>query len=166
MNEERCLALFVLCDQFKSNQEAVFNYYLENLKWVNNWNLVDVSAHLIIGAYLFDKPRDLLLKLAISSNLWERRVAVVSTLYFIRKKDFDWTFKIVTMLLNDHEDLIHKASGWMLREIMRNGGEKELRSFLASYSHLMPRTALRYAIERFDEDERKYFLETSRRAKS
>lgn len=160
-NEERLLAVFVLVNQYQkgeqTSKETIFNFYLQNLSQVNNWNLVDSSAHLIIGAHLFNQNRDLLIQLAQSNNLWERRIAIVSTWYFIRKQDLDWTFKIALLLLTDQHDLIHKATGWMLRE----AGKRDLTqliNFLNLYSTQMPRTALRYAIERFPTSERLPYL--------
>ena len=150
-NEKRLLALFILALQYqKTNIEMkndIFKFYLSNTKRVNNWNLVDASAHLIIGAHLFEADRNLLNQLAKSDNLWERRIAIVSTWYFIRKHDLAWTFKIAKELLNDQHDLIHKAVGWMLREAGKRN-EKELISFLQKYAKKMPRTMFRYAIER------------------
>jgi 3-methyladenine DNA glycosylase AlkD len=160
-NEERLLAVFVLVNQYQkgeqTSKETIFNFYLQNLSQVNNWNLVDSSAHLIIGAHLFNQNRDLLIQLAQSNNLWERRIAIVSTWYFIRKQDLYWTFKIALLLLPDQHDLIHKATGWMLRE----AGKRDLTqliNFLNLYSTQMPRTALRYAIERFPTSERLPYL--------
>lgn len=117
------------------------------MRHINNWNLVDSSAHLIIGAHLFDKDRDVLKELAASQSLWERRIAIVATWYFIRKSDLDWTFKIAKLLLNDSHDLIHKAVGWMLREAGKKD-EARLISFLCEYAHQMPKIMQRYAMEK------------------
>lgn len=161
INEERLLALIILTDQYKKasieNKKIIYQFYIKNLHHINNWNLVDLSAHLIVGAYLSDKDRSYLLKLATSENLWSRRIAIVSTLYFIRNNDLEWTFKIASILQNDTHDLIHKAVGWMLRET----GKKDLSqliNFLENHADTMPRTMLRYAIERFPEEQRKTFL--------
>lgn len=163
INEERLLALIILTNQFKNSshlhQKEIYNFYLQNIKCVNNWNLVDSSAHLIMGAYLWDKYEDkkILLKLAQSNIMWERRIAIVATWYFIRNNSLDWTFEIVELVLDDEHDLIHKAAGWMLREV----GKKEpkaLVTFLSKYATIMPRTMLRYAIERFSDVERKRYL--------
>jgi 3-methyladenine DNA glycosylase AlkD len=161
INEERLLALFVLVDQYKKadtqTKEKLYQFYLNNLKYVNNWNLVDSSAHLVIGAHLFKKDKELLFTLAQSKSMWERRIAIVSTWFFIRNNDLEWTFKIATLLLNDTHDLIHKATGWMLRE----AGERNqnmLAEFLDQHAHYMPRTMLRYAIEKFSEEKRKHYL--------
>jgi 3-methyladenine DNA glycosylase AlkD len=120
INEERLLALIILTKQYQNEddqiKESLYQLYMKNLQYINNWNLVDASAHLIIGAYLWDKNRHVLLELATSEILWERRISIVSTWYFIRKNDLTWTFKIAIALLCDAHDLIHKAVGWMLRE--------------------------------------------------
>lgn len=161
VNEERLLALIILVAKYKQSssdqKEKYYRFYLNNLLHINNWNLVDASAHLIIGAYLFDKDRHFLEELAQSDNLWERRIAIVSTWYFIRQNDTAWTFKIALMLLNDKKDLIHKAVGWMLREAGKRN-EKALMAFLADNASNMPRTMLRYAIEKFPLSTRKAYL--------
>lgn len=154
-NEKRLLALFILTLQYqKSDTQTkikIFEFYLKNTKHINNWNLVDASAHLIIGAHLFETKRELLNKLTQSQNLWERRIAIVSTWYFIRKNDLDWTFKIAKKLLKDEHDLMHKAVGWMLREAGKRD-EKELIAFLDKHAKQMPRTMFRYAIERLSKN--------------
>jgi len=161
INEERLLALLILVDQYQKKpidvQEKLYQFYLDNLGYVNNWNLVDSSAHHIIGAHLWKRDRDKLLFLARSEVLWERRISIVSTWYFIRKKDVDWTFKIAEILLKDDQDLIHKAAGWMLREAGKQELQKLL-SFLDQNAKKMPRTMLRYAIEKFPEELRKSYL--------
>lgn len=160
-NEERLLALLILVDQYKAasgqGKEKFYQFYLSNLQHVNNWNLVDASAHWIIGAHLHDKDKNFLLTLASSEVLWERRVAIVSTWYFIRKNELEWTFKLAQILLKDKHDLIHKAVGWMLREAGKRS-QNELMNFLDCYKAQMPRTTLRYAIEKFPEDLRKGYL--------
>jgi 3-methyladenine DNA glycosylase AlkD len=139
------------------DKEAIYRFYLDNIKSINNWNLVDASCRDIIGAHLLERDKSLLLSLAQSSDLWERRIAIVSTWAFIRKGQFAWTLKIAKILLNDNHDLIHKAVGWMLREV---GGRDEavLREFLNKHAAKMPRTMLRYAIEKFPESDRKHYL--------
>jgi len=163
-NEERFLGLIILVHQYQkadtSNKEKFYQFYMDNLKQVNNWNLVDASAHLIIGAHVFDKNKDILITLAQSNNLWERRIAIIATLYFIRKNDLEWTFNIAEILLNDKHDLIHKAVGWMLREAGKKDTQ-QLINFLNLHAAHMPRTMLRYAIEKFPETQRKYYLKTS-----
>lgn len=150
-NEERLLALIILTEQYKRSKpdkkEAIYQFYLTHMLHVNNWNLVDSSAHLIIGAHLFQQNRDLLADLSLSTNLWERRIAIVATWYFIRQSDLDWTFKIAKILLNDSHDLIHKAVGWMLREAGKKD-ESRLTSFLCEHANKIPKTTMRYAMER------------------
>lgn len=160
-HEERHLALFVLAWQFpRSNEEhqrRIFDLYLDNTRCVNNWDLVDSSAHLIVGPWLQDRPRDILRELARSDLLWERRIAMMSTYHFIRQEDFADALVIARMLLDDGHDLIHKAVGWMLREIgNRNLAVEE--EFLQAQYRMMPRTMLRYAIEKFPEELRLGYL--------
>ena len=161
VNEERFLALILLVENYAKGNEAqkeiVFQHYLNNLKHVNNWNLVDASAHLIVGAHLSKKDKSLLLKLAKSQVMWERRVAIVSTWYFIRQNEHEWTVQIAELLLKDSHDLIHKAVGWMLREAGKKD-QQVLIKFLEKHSKQMPRTMLRYAIEKFSEEERRNYL--------
>ena len=166
IHEERLVALLILVEQYKEGdvnmREKIFEFYIKNLKRANNWDLVDLSADKILGAHLFSAPkkmRALLNKLAQSKNLWERRSAVVATFYFIKKGDFAPTLAIVKQLLRDEHDLIHKSAGWMLREV----GKRDLsalENFLLENKRYqsMPRTMLRYAIERFPETKRKKYL--------
>ena len=160
-HEERMLALFILVEQFEKGDEElrkkIFNFYLKNRKGVNNWDLVDNSTYKIVGAYLADKPKDILYKYAKSRNLWNRRIAIVSTAYFIRQNSFDDTIAISEILLNDKHDLIHKAVGWMLREVGKRD-VKILEKFLKKHYKNMPRTMLRYSIEKFSETQRKKYL--------
>ena len=154
-HEERFIALVILINNYKYGNEKDrkknYNFYLKHLRYINNWDLVDLSAHSILGAWLMDKDRKMLLKLATSQNLWSRRIAVVATYHFIKyQKSSAWTFKIAEMLLNDKHDLIHKAIGWMLREIGKNISREEEEIFLKKHYKNMPRTMLRYAIEHFD----------------
>ncbi|OJW68388.1 MAG: DNA alkylation repair protein [Candidatus Amoebophilus sp. 36-38] len=161
INEERLLALIILVYQYDKAsgelKEEIYQFYLCNLQSVNNWNLVDASAHLIMGAHLTNRDKDILLRLAQSEIIWERRVAIVATWYFIRKNELHWTFKIAEMLLNDKHDLIHKAVGWMLREAGKRD-PNQLTVFLDQYTPLMPRTMLRYAIEKLSEQQKKHYL--------
>lgn len=166
-NEERLLALLILVGQYERGDAdtklAIYLFYLENISNINNWNLVDASAHLIIGAYLYNKDKSPLVTLARSEVMWERRIAIVATWYFIRKHSLECTLQLAEILLNDKEDLIHKAVGWMLREL----GKRDtglLVSFLDKHSNIMPRTMLRYAIEKFPEAERKHFMLTKKLA--
>lgn len=141
----------------EQDKKQIFDFYLKNIKNINNWNLVDLSAPNIVGSYLLDKNRDILYELANSSNLWGKRIAIISTFAFIRNNEFSDSLRISEILLNDSHDLIHKAVGWMLREI----GKKDinvLEDFLSKHYKNMPRIMLRYAIEKFDEDKRKKWL--------
>jgi len=156
-HECRLTALLILVQKFDFEEEKVFKFYLKNLKNINNWDLVDLSCPKIIGKYLYNKDRALLYKLASSNNLWDKRIAIVSTHFFIKNNDFEDTLKISKILLNDKYDLIHKAIGWMLREVGKRD-EKVLIDFLEKEYYNIPRTALRYAIERLSEEKRKYFL--------
>jgi len=138
-------------------RKELYDLYLRRHARINNWDLVDVCAIHVIGGYLADRPRTILYKLAKSKNMWERRTAIVSTAYFIRQRDLDDTFKIAEMLLKDKEDLVHKATGWMLRF----AGDKDrarLLSFLDKHAAIMPRVMLRYAIEKFEKKQRDYYL--------
>ena len=142
---------------FAKNKKQVFDFYLKNMKQANNWDLVDLSAPKIAGEYLLDKPKDILYKLAISKNIWARRVAIISTFSFIKNGKFTDTIKISEILLQDKHDLIQKAVGWMLREV----GKRSLKDeeiFLKKYYKTMPRTTLRYAIEKFPEGKRLWYL--------
>jgi len=160
IHEERLIALLILVHRFKKNpdeQKKIYNFYLQNTKYINNWDLVDLSSHKIIGEYLLDKPKDILFELARSENLWERRIAMISTFSFIRDRKFDTSLKIAELLVKDKEDLIQKALGWMLREIGKKDLETE-ETFLKKYYKQMRRTALRYAIEKFPEEKRLSYL--------
>lgn len=160
-NEERLLGLLILVSQYKKaneeEKERIYIFYLDNLDRINNWNLVDASAHLIIGAYLWNRDRQVLDKLALSSNLWHRRIAIVSTWYFIKNDHTDCTFHIAKTLLFDKEDLIHKATGWMLREAGKVNVDG-LIDFLETYKKQIPRTMLRYSLEKFDQTQKDYFM--------
>ncbi len=160
-HEERLLALLVLVQKFSKASEAerkkIFDFYFGNARFVNNWDLVDLSADKIVGEYLADKDKAMLRDLACSGNLWERRIAIVSTFSFIKRNSFAETFEVSELLLNDSHDLIHKAVGWMLREVGKRDKASEVR-FLKKHYRKMPRTMLRYAIERFLEAERKAYL--------
>lgn len=161
IHEHRLTAVLILIDQFKradeKNRKVIYFQYLKNAKKVNNWDLVDLSAPNIVGTYLLEKPRSILYKLALSKNLWEKRIAVLATFMFIRNNDFTDALKIAGVFLNDKHDLIHKAVGWMLREVGKRNQKVEER-FLKKYCKNMPRTMLRYAIEKFSETKRKEYL--------
>jgi len=161
IHEHRLVSLFILANQYqkadKQTKKKIFNFYLKNAKNINNWDLVDVSAPNIVGDYLLNKDKSILYKLAKSKNIWEKRIAIMATFSFIRNNGFDATLKISEILLEDEHDLIHKAVGWMLRELgKRNQAIEE--KFLKKYYKKMPRTMLRYAIERFSENKRKSYL--------
>jgi len=141
----------------ESRKKELFDLYIRRHDRINNWDLVDRSAPYVVGGYLFDKPRDILYKLARSKSTWERRTAIVSTGYFIRSGEVADTFKIAEMLLDDGQDLIHKATGWMLREAGKRDRPQLLR-FLDQHAPSMPRTALRYAIEHLDNEQRAHYL--------
>ena len=161
IHEHRLTSLFILVDKFskgdEETREKIVELYLGNTRFVNNWDLVDSSAHKILGEWLLDKPRDILYQLAESEMLWERRISMISTFPFIRKGDLVDAVALAKRLLHDEHDLIHKASGWMLREV----GKKDIKllySFLDEYSKEMPRTMLRYSIEKLPEEQRKHYL--------
>ncbi|MDD5332085.1 MAG: DNA alkylation repair protein [Candidatus Nanoarchaeia archaeon] len=159
IHEERLVALLILIIKYKKseNKKEIFDFYLKNTKNINNWDLVDLSAPNIVGDYLTDKNRKILYDLAKSNHLWEKRIAIVSTASFIRKNDFKDTIKISEMLIDDKHDLIHKAVGWMLREVGKRN-QDTLENFLKIQYKKMPRTMLRYSIEKFDEEKRQSYL--------
>lgn len=161
IHEYRLTALFVLMGKYKraddKEKKEIFNFYLKNTKNINNWDLIDLSAPLIVGDFLFEKDRAILYRLAKSNSLWEKRIAILSTYTFIKNGQFDDTLKISEILLEDTHDLIHKAVGWMLREVGKKDQKVE-KQFLQRHSRQMPRTMLRYAIERLPEEKRKLYL--------
>jgi 3-methyladenine DNA glycosylase AlkD len=163
IHEERLLALFILIGKYRAEdlkgKEKIYYVYLRHTKFINNWDLVDVTAKHIVGAFLMDKDKAALYKLAESDSLWERRIAILSTFHFIENNSFDDTLKIAAILLSDPHDLIHKAVGWMLREVGKRDMDRE-EAFLRKHCALMPRTMLRYAIERFPESKRQAYLKT------
>lgn len=161
IHEERLLALLILTEQFRKGsadaQTQIYQLYLANMQQINNWDLVDISAEHIVGAYLRQRSRQPLYQLAQSENLWHRRIAIMATFLFIKHNDFEETLKIAEMLLADTHDLIHKAVGWMLREVGNRDRDTEERFLKQHYPH-MPRTMLRYAIEKFPEALRQQYL--------
>ncbi len=169
IHEHRMCALFVLIRNFenakkindKKTQKQIFDFYLENAKKgnINNWDLVDLSAPNIAGEYLLDKDRNVLYKLASSKIIWEKRISILATFTFIKNKQIVDTAKIAKILLKDEHDLIQKAVGWMLREMGKRTSEEELIRFLDKYSKEMPRTMLRYSIERLSEKQKKYYMQ-------
>ncbi|WP_337864856.1 DNA alkylation repair protein [Ignavibacterium sp.] len=162
VHEERLAAGSIMVEKFskadEEQKEKIFNFYLKNRKRINNWDLVDLTTPKIVGNYLLERDKNILFELAKSKNIWDRRISIISTLTFIKKNRFDETLKIAQLLLNDKHDLIHKAVGWMLREIGKVNQEVET-EFLMKYYKQMSRTMLRYAIEKFPEKKRKQFLE-------
>ena len=174
-HEVRLIALLILVHKYKfspipgigenSTRTVLVEFYLKNTKYINNWDLVDLSASYILGDYLYQNykigkssPRPGLGELVKSKNIWERRIAVIATFAFIYKGESKWTIEMVKILLKDHHDLIQKACGWMLREVGKRVSEIDLTSFLDIYGSQMPRTMLRYAIERLPEKKRLYYL--------
>ena len=160
-HEDRLLALLLLMRRFAKGNEAlrqqIHEIYLEHTRYINNWDLVDISAQYLVGAFLHLRDRALLYQLAASESLWERRIVVMATFHFIRKGEFDETLALAELLLDDPEELLHKATGWMLREI----GKRDLptlESFLRRHYRRMPRVMLRYAIERLPEERRLLYL--------
>ena len=161
-HEERLTSLFILCNKFnaakKINQEKEWvDLYLKNADQVNNWDLVDNTAHIILGQWLENKDRSILYKFAKATSLWKNRIAVVATLHFIRKNDFKDIFQLSEIMLTHTHDLMHKATGWMLREAWKRDATS-VENFLNKFAHQMPRTMLRYAIERMPEPKRKAYL--------
>jgi len=161
IHEHRLTSLIILSDKYKEagdeDKANIFDFYLKNTKNINNWDLVDVTAPNIVGHFLFDKKKNILYDLARSDDLWKRRIAIVSTFNFIRQQEFQDALALSEILLNDKHDLIHKAVGWMLREVGKKD-EAVLEEFLKQHYKDMPRTMLRYSIEKFDEDKRKKYL--------
>jgi 3-methyladenine DNA glycosylase AlkD len=166
IHEERLVALLILARRYSSasssrEKEEIVKFYLDHIKQVNNWDLVDLSAPNILGAELVYRDRRLLYRLAGSENVWERRIAILATHHFIRNGDFSDTLKIAEMLLHDRHDLIHKAAGWMLREVGKRDAAAE-ETFLEKHYSVMPRTMLRYAIERLPESKRRRYKKADR----
>lgn len=163
-HEERLLALLIMVLQFKRGDEQrrrqIYDTYLAHTEWINNWDLVDLSAYHIVGAWLHERSRRPLRRLARSTSLWERRIAILATFDFIQRREFDESLTIARLLLHDPHDLIHKAVGWMLREIGKRDQARE-EAFLKETYRTMPRTMLRYAIERFPEPLRQAYLRGS-----
>jgi 3-methyladenine DNA glycosylase AlkD len=164
IHEERLLAILLLVHIFNKGDDEVkkdvYDLYLKSTEFINNWDLVDVSAEHIVGAYLMDKNKRPLYRLAKSKNLWDRRISIMATFHFVKRHEFSETLKISNMLISDRHDLIHKACGWMLREI----GKRDLKTeetFLKEHYKKMARTMLRYAIEKFPENKRQRYLKGS-----
>ncbi|HHI04106.1 MAG TPA: DNA alkylation repair protein [Candidatus Woesearchaeota archaeon] len=163
IHEHRLTSLFILISKFENGnnklKKEIFDFYLKNTKNINNWDLVDLSAPKILGAYIIDhlKEKKILYKLAKSKNLWEKRIAMLSTFAFIKNNEFDDALKISKILLKDEHDLIHKAVGWMLREIGKKDQKTE-EKFLKKHYKKMPRTMLRYAIEKFQKNKKEFYM--------
>jgi 3-methyladenine DNA glycosylase AlkD len=161
IHEYRLISLFILINKYKktdiAGKKEIVEFYLKNSKNINNWDLVDLSADKILGEHLLEKDKSILYKLVKSDDLWERRISIIATSNFIKNNKFEDSLRISELLLEDKHDLIHRAVGWMLREIGKRNQETE-EKFLKRYYKKMPRTMLRYAIERFDENKRKLYL--------
>jgi len=161
VHEVRLTGLFILIERYNisENKKEIFKFYLKNTRNINNWDLVDLSAPKILGDFLINNSKEIkvLYNLVKSDNLWERRIAILSTFTFIKNNNFEETLKIAEILLKDEHDLIHKSVGWMLREIGKRDKNKE-KEFLNNYYRIMPRTMLRYSIEKFDPKEREFYM--------
>ncbi len=163
IHELRLAALLCMVEQYKSKKttesrrQEIFDTYINHTEYINNWDLVDLSVYNIVGAHLYDRDKSLLYHWAQSNNLWEQRMAIVATMYFIRKGEYNNTLSIATILLQHHHDLIHKAVGWLLREVGKHNQEVLLH-YLDEHYRVMPRTMLRYAIERLNPDMRKKYM--------
>ena len=163
IHEVRLCALIILVNQYKNdNRDEIFDFYIQNISFINNWDLVDTSAPHITGDYFYrnKKKRDMMFEFSESESLWIRRISIISTFYFIRKNEFSETLEIAKTLINDEQDLIHKAVGWMLREVYKRD-EGLVKTFLRSNYDQLPRVMLRYAIEKMDKVERIQYLKGS-----
>ena len=162
-HEMRLVALLILVTKFEKTKDekekkTLVDFYLKNTKYINNWDLVDLSCYKLLGRYCFENQKDdILRELSNSDNMWEKRIAIVATMYHIKKGSHDLTIELALNNLNHSHDLMHKANGWLLREMGKKDEEKLL-NFLKTYYQNMPRTSLRYAIEKLDEDLRQDFL--------
>jgi len=161
-HEQRLLALLLLVDLYSRSEERdkkdIFSFYLDSTYWINNWDLVDTTCTHIVGNWLHSRSRSILYKLIKSEVVWERRIAIIASFYFIKREDFTDTLMLSERLLNDTHDLMHKAVGWMLREVGKRDIQME-EAFLKKHYEVMPRTMLRYAIEKFPENRRKAYLQ-------
>lgn len=161
IHEHRLAAVIIMTERAKRAQEEekkdLYDLYLRRIDRMNNWDIIDISCGHVVGGYLLDKPRDILYKLARSKVMWERRVAIISTSRFIAHGDLDDTFKLAELLINDNEDLIHKASGWMLREAGKKD-ETRLKDFLDQHAATMPRTMLRYSLEKLHSTDKAHYM--------
>jgi 3-methyladenine DNA glycosylase AlkD len=161
IHEHRLAAVIIMTERAKRAQEeekkGLYDLYLRRVDRMNNWDIIDISCGHVVGGYLLDKPRDILYKLARSKVMWERRVAIISTSRFIAQGDLDDTFKLAELLLGDNDDLIHKASGWMLREAGKKD-EVRLKDFLDQHAATMPRTMLRYSLEKLHPTDKAHYM--------
>jgi 3-methyladenine DNA glycosylase AlkD len=159
IHEERLCGAIILVEKFKNsdNKKEIFDFYIKNIKGINNWDIVDLSSPNIVGEYLKEIDKEILYKLAKSDSVWERRIAIVSTYAFIRDNKFEDVIRLSEILIKDKHDLIHKASGWMLREMGKRNKEI-LIEFLEKNSKNMPRTMLRYSIEKLDDEEKRFYM--------
>lgn len=161
IHEFRLVALLILVERFGKGSETekkeIVNFYLKNTKHINNWDLVDMSADKILGVYFLDKDKSVIYKLAVSENLWKKRIAVLTTFQFIKNYRYNDALQIYGMLISDKHDLIQKAVGWMLRELGKRNLDVELK-FLDKYYRILPRTTLRYAIEKFEPEKKNYYM--------
>lgn len=161
VHEQRLTGLLILVEQYKKTESKkdIYDFYLKNIRNINNWDLVDLTAPNIVGNFLLEnkKERKILYSLVKSENLWERRIAILSTFTLLRNKEYEDTLKLSEILLEDEHDLIHKAVGWMLRELGKRNKDVEI-GFLKRYYKIMPRTMLRYAIEKFSVEEKEFFM--------
>jgi 3-methyladenine DNA glycosylase AlkD len=164
VHEVRLCGVLILVFQAQMEPEKTYNLYLSNTKFINNWDLVDLSAWQIVGTYLLDKDCEILYQLARSNLVWERRIAVVSTYAFIKSGRHEHTLNLAKALMTDKHDLMHKAVGWMLREVGKRCSMDVLKSFLEKFAATMPRTALRYAIEHMSDEDRKYFMQAKKKS--
>ncbi len=164
IHEERLISLLILVDKYQkttdeNEKKSIFDFYIDNIQHINNWDLIDSSADKIVGDYLKDNDKNVLINLANSKSIWKKRIAIISTFYFIKfQKDEKITFQIAELLVNDKHDLIHKAVGWMLREVGKRISIEKEEKFLKKHYQSMPRTMLRYAIEHFPQNLRNYYL--------
>lgn len=157
IHEERLVAVLILVERYQRDPQSTYRFYWKHAKKINNWDLVDLSADKIVGAYLLDRDKKPLYQYVRSPNLWERRIAIVATYAFIRAGKFSHTFKLAKALCQDNEDLMHKATGWMLREVGKRD-EAALLDFLDRHTLQLPRTTLRYALERLSRQQRQHYM--------
>ncbi|WP_374028831.1 DNA alkylation repair protein [Bdellovibrio bacteriovorus] len=163
IHEERLIAVIILANRFakatEEEQAKIYKFYLKNSKYVNNWDLVDSSAEYIVGAFTFTRDRKILNKLVLSKSIWDRRIAIMATFHYIKKGESRETLRLAKLLLNEKHDLIHKATGWMLREVGSRVSEKDLLRFLDKNAASMPRTMLRYSLEKLSPKVRRHYME-------